>query len=353
MSVAPGFARRRAGVPVGALLRIHRDGARVHAENLALICTLGMERPAALLSALCSFAGWGGVALLAIDDWSPAAIPSLFASALGFLWGARFATGRPLTYHGSLAYIAFSNAGLLIALHAAPSTLVALLETIWMLATVCFAYTWHGRVAVAIQYVVIVLCMIITATAAARFDDVRPVVLAISLGTVACAAQLSFLTFAGKERLGRFALTSERLSRLDELTGLLNRRGLTAVAGNRPGTVAVAMIDLDHFKRINDAHGHATGDEVLLLAARRLQTICGANALVARLGGDEFAVVTDHVPTDLGERLFDPADGTPVHASVGVAHGVADSAAALERLLAAADAAMYAAKHAGGRWIAS
>ncbi|MET9327712.1 GGDEF domain-containing protein [Tsukamurella sp. NPDC003166] len=349
MSSALGFAHRSAATRLVRLHGMYRDGARVHQQNLNLIRSLGLERPASLLAAVYVLGGWTAIALLALDARSPAAILSLIAAVPGFLWGARFATGRPLGYHESLAYLAFSNVGLLIAVHAAPSTLVALLETTWMLATVCYAYAWHGRVAVLIQYGFLIQCMILTTVVAARVHDVRPADLMISLGTVAAAAQLGWLTFAGKDRLGHYAVTSERLSRLDELTGLLNRRGLTAVTRNRSGHVAVAVIDLDHFKRINDAYGHATGDDVLQLAARRLQAVCGANALVARIGGDEFAVVADHLPADLGDRLFDPADPVPVQASAGIAHGIADGVACLDDLLACADAAMYRTKRAADR----
>ena len=91
-----------------------------------------------------------------------------------------------------------------------------------------------------------------------------------------------------------------RLADFDPLTGLLNRRGLRSrlerltrppVAGRTLSNVAVAVLDLDEFKLINDRHGHQVGDEVLAEVARRIHTVAGAGALVARTGGEEFMLV--------------------------------------------------------------
>ena len=84
----------------------------------------------------------------------------------------------------------------------------------------------------------------------------------------------------------------------DSLTGLLNRRGFTKsldralsqTRGAQETSLAIVMIDLDGFKQINDRHGHAVGDEVLIEVARRLATSVGERMLCGRLGGDEFVV---------------------------------------------------------------
>jgi diguanylate cyclase (GGDEF)-like protein len=144
------------------------------------------------------------------------------------------------------------------------------------------------------------------------------------------------------------------------LTGLLNRRGLdaglAALAAAAPSTVAIALIDIDHFKSINDRHSHAVGDRVLAHVAGAIRQHARAGDLAVRLGGDEFALVLGNAGVDDGRRVADrllaalsagAADGMPeVSVSIGVAAcgPRGDFAAAL----AAADRALYAAK-AGGR----
>jgi diguanylate cyclase (GGDEF)-like protein len=136
----------------------------------------------------------------------------------------------------------------------------------------------------------------------------------------------------------------------DGLTGLPNRalfmKRLTD--GLAAGPVTVFLIDLDRFKPVNDAHGHATGDRLLVEVADRLRAAVRAGDTVARLGGDEFAVLIagsagDRLPTlaaalrgsaRLGEHVVS------VSASIGMAHGSGDP----DRLLHEADMAMYAAK---------
>ena len=103
-----------------------------------------------------------------------------------------------------------------------------------------------------------------------------------------------------EEQRQREALVQDlaRLSREDELTGLVNRRGwqdgLQAAfdtCRQRGSALAVVLCDLDHFKSINDRHGHATGDEVLRRIASMLEVAVRSTDTVARLGGDEFGVI--------------------------------------------------------------
>ena len=150
----------------------------------------------------------------------------------------------------------------------------------------------------------------------------------------------------------------ELLARNDALTGLPNRSSLDAhlsqvLAGGQP--VAVAFLDLDRFKPVNDLFGHNAGDELLRQLAGRLTAEMRAGDFVARFGGDEFVVITPANGVDVGgliERLeslvstpFALASGpAQVFASVGVA--LSTSAHSSESLLAEADAAMYAVKRA-------
>lgn len=87
---------------------------------------------------------------------------------------------------------------------------------------------------------------------------------------------------------------AERLANTDVLTKLSNRRAfMAALAEPASRRRAVALVDLDGFKPINDTFGHATGDEVLVEVAQRLKEAAGAGAVVSRLGGDEFALLLD------------------------------------------------------------
>lgn len=155
----------------------------------------------------------------------------------------------------------------------------------------------------------------------------------------------------------------------DALTRILNRAGLeerfqaTCGFAERDGKgVAVALLDLDGFKPINDTHGHQVGDQVLQEVARRLSKSLRSYDQVARLGGDEFVVVffdvkkTDQALQHLGQKLL-RALAPPIHLSeqalpirVGVSIGFSrfpEDGKNLEDLLEVADAAMYQAKRQG------
>jgi diguanylate cyclase (GGDEF)-like protein len=156
------------------------------------------------------------------------------------------------------------------------------------------------------------------------------------------------------------------LASRDPLTGFLNRRALAERANALfadPATQALAVlaIDLDHFKSVNDIHGHSAGDALLRRAAVAIADTLPPNSLTARLGGDEFAAAFACTPGDLAAldavagRIV-AALGRPfevegvqlrVCASVGVAWMPAPSGS-VDALLRNADMAMYAAKHDGG-----
>ena len=147
----------------------------------------------------------------------------------------------------------------------------------------------------------------------------------------------------------------------DALTGLPNRRafyeiGVALVTQPQRPDLAVAVLDLDNFKQINDVFGHAVGDEVLVTVARRLADHAGGN-LLARLGGDEFAGLLTIPTTDQrwltdATRRLTEAVGTPmlvtgrtifVTASVGLVP--VGTATHLSEALRRADIAMYHAKN--------
>jgi diguanylate cyclase (GGDEF)-like protein len=154
-----------------------------------------------------------------------------------------------------------------------------------------------------------------------------------------------------------------RLANVDSLTDLPNRRrffaDLSAVMERcrREGSrFAVALIDLDGFKPVNDIHGHATGDRVLIEAGRRLRQVSGPSVCLARLGGDEFGLIIDGAPSDadirrLGQQFCDvlqapyvlPDLTAQVSGSIGFAT-FPDAGRSTEQLLERADYALYHAK---------
>ena len=161
------------------------------------------------------------------------------------------------------------------------------------------------------------------------------------------------------------------LAETDPLTGCLNRRSIgpatdalrTACAA-RGEKIAVIMIDLDNFKRLNDCNGHAAGDAVLRETARRTQALLPDRALVARLGGDEFACTipfdparpesVDRLAGQLVESICTPmvTDGATIEGvtvSLGLARSDFPSSLPVgaQELLHMADIAMYQAKNAG------
>ncbi len=149
--------------------------------------------------------------------------------------------------------------------------------------------------------------------------------------------------------------TYELQATRDQLTGLLNRRGLVARAEQLPGTLGVLFCDLDGFKSVNDTLGHAAGDELLEKVARRLESGVPAHAVLGRMGGDEFVVVVPDAPADeLAEvgRMIELEIGRPFlleagMARIGVSIGTAFAAPGerdLDALLGKADQLMYEVK---------
>jgi two-component system, cell cycle response regulator len=155
------------------------------------------------------------------------------------------------------------------------------------------------------------------------------------------------------------------VSRTDALTGLRNRRHveeyltkLVSLARRNVEPIAVLIVDIDHFKSVNDGHGHDAGDAVLREVAGRMVDSVRLEDMVGRWGGEEFLVVLPNTAAqgaaELAERLRQVVAGepcrlpdggaVPVTISLGCAASVIDDAATLAR---SADAAMYEAKESG------
>lgn len=145
-------------------------------------------------------------------------------------------------------------------------------------------------------------------------------------------------------------------ARHDALTGLTNRAGFfeqldasVAAARQAGDVVGVLYIDLDSFKAINDAAGHAAGDLALVQAADDLRSLVRDGDVVARLGGDEFAVICRVDPDVARERLEHVADCIVARTAASVGFALDDGSSPPVRLVEWADAAMYDAKAAGRR----
>ncbi|WP_433209963.1 GGDEF domain-containing protein [Dactylosporangium sp. CS-047395] len=177
---------------------------------------------------------------------------------------------------------------------------------------------------------------------------------------VAAASALLFLLVLG--RMAVELARQHRIATTDALTGLENRRAfeerLRDLVPGRPA--AVVLLDLDRFKRINDAFGHPAGDRVLRTVADTLRTTAGPGVTVARYGGEEFALLipdadgtraadlADRVRAAIGAAALDLGDG--VLRSVTISAGTAllpTDTAHPDELIPLADRALYAAKRTG------
>ena len=157
---------------------------------------------------------------------------------------------------------------------------------------------------------------------------------------------------------------SYTLAYKDEVTELFNRRYFTeyldSLSGTEGSRLTLVLIDIDHFKNVNDLYGHAAGDQLLAQCAARIEKAASPGARCARLGGDEFAILVDGAAaaaqpaTELAERLLEVLstpiliDGTI--ASVGASIGLSsldEKCAGARLLLRRSDIALYEAKRLG------
>lgn len=170
----------------------------------------------------------------------------------------------------------------------------------------------------------------------------------------------------------------KRLANTDPLTGLLNRRCFfeeaerilgrrepSAGAETGPGRIGLLMLDIDHFKTVNDSHGHHAGDFVLSEFARRCETILTPDNCFARLGGEEFALLVDtpdlQAVLRLGEDLRSiindapfPFEGSDIAITVSIGATVShDASETIGSVVSRADRALYEAKRHGRNRVVS
>lgn len=160
----------------------------------------------------------------------------------------------------------------------------------------------------------------------------------------------------------------QELASRDGLTGVLNRRALEERIAEafsyflrRGSPLSIAMLDLDHFKTINDTYGHQAGDDVLREAARRVSSMVREYDAVGRYGGEEFMVLLPDTPLDeasviaeriraaIGEESINTRDGGAIDATVSVGLATAGSGfrGNVNEVIESADAALYRAKRSG------
>jgi diguanylate cyclase (GGDEF)-like protein len=197
-----------------------------------------------------------------------------------------------------------------------------------------------------------------------RLETLQWGILAIVLITLAIEAIAIFAPMI--KRIVRYTEDILQLATLDPLTEILNRRGFlakaeveqaTATRNNRP--LCIAMLDADHFKRVNDTYGHDAGDEVLKVIASTFRTSLRASDTPGRFGGEEFALLLPETTLENAAMLMDrlranlaaiaiQSNGHTIKitVSIGVTQ-VRPGPKAIDRALSVADNLMYAAKQAG------
>ncbi|WP_169914540.1 GGDEF domain-containing protein [Rhodococcoides yunnanense] len=306
------------------------------------------------------------LALLSADFLKPGALPSLLVvwvctviSFVSTLVMGRL-TDRAFAMLGFLGMTGIAVAAYLVTDPAAARAIVTLLSAIPAIA----AMASTPRVVAWSTTYAILLASLVSVAEATSF----------SAALVACGVGVTvivlpvFMVAALRLSLERAVTRAAHLAEIDPLTGLLNRRGFYARtarilidAAHAETEIGCALIDIDHFKSINDKRGHASGDAVLVDTVDVMNEMIPSGSLTARLGGEEFIILTmvDSVDewTDIVERIRREVEkSTDVTISIGavsapvlIDRGSGDSTETIiDQLSTAADRMLYKAKS-GGR----
>jgi diguanylate cyclase (GGDEF)-like protein len=345
--VAIAIAAGMSGLYLALVLRATTVAGHPNPSQRFITALLAVS-DAVVATALCAAAAWGG----AVDTLFWVLIAgSVAAPAMAFAFGA--AAGALSLVFFAVGYI--TTALLFIGLHFAGVSATTSVATVALWGIGLWLTTRHFS------------------DLRERLDWLRAYAKLAEVGDVGTAEMIS--TSDGSDDFALLARSFEIVhSRLyeqigsDPLTGCANRRGLEKqllgvcrLARRREGIVAVAALDIDHFKEINDTYGHPEGDRVLRQLATIMLNTVRESDTVARLGGDEFVIILPD--SDLrGTRVFaerlrqrvrdstfgPPGGGISITISIGVSVGEGKAQLEPDRLLAYADEALYDAK-AGGR----
>lgn len=365
----PATARRRnvrtpGGGPRGAVAAGTRPLIGHHRLDLA--DDRSVRRRAATLIAWMNLAGLPFSLAMPLTGDSQFSAPVMLSLILGHLAVVVVAFGRRdrfgdtglwLLQLGALAVVAL----VLFATTPAGSLRSSELVLLVPLITACVfcGSRWHAAT-------VVLGCVVAANAISLKRLTGQPDAVAELLGELTVFCMIAVVVRSLRES-AQAALVSARVGELtDPLTELANRRGFehagsqlwTRRARDREGVV-VMVLDLDHFKSVNDRHGHAAGDEVLHRLAQLMATGVRAGDLAARLGGEEFAVLAQVQTGEgalLAERLRQDVEAelAPVTVSIGAVELVPSSSRAghqdveaLWQAVAQADALLYEAKRAG------
>jgi diguanylate cyclase (GGDEF)-like protein len=172
------------------------------------------------------------------------------------------------------------------------------------------------------------------------------------LTSLAIAYRIRLLSIE-RDTAVRQEISTRRLAETDPLTSLLNRRAFLEQAIGRAADQQLLVVDVDHFKQVNEAVGHDGGDEVLRVIARTLRRATPPGTLIARMGGEEFVILADARAALDADALLAAVRSAPmpyaleVTASIGSCTGPLGDEADWQQLYHEADGALFAAKHAG------
>lgn len=316
----------------------------------------GLERPTKFLMALISAALMlMAVATLTMHNvnWLVRATFSIAAVVIGLGYATLWLRGWP-TQRQSLVMSWLGGGIIAVGCLMQPLPMLALMGCAATAILGGYAAFFHNTKAIAVIVAVGTAASVVCAIRVAETDGWVAATAGLWL-VIELTLAVPLAIQAVVRTLGADVVRSDQ----DPLTGVLNRRAFYERASTlltSPGDdlhLIVVMIDLDKFKKLNDAYGHLAGDQALTAVGWALRETSTSSAIVGRFGGEEFIVIdampaeeAEHLPTQLCMSIA--ALPQPVTASVGAAIVRWDSGAAMDDLIRAADAAMYAAKRAGG-----
>lgn len=358
---------------------------RPHFDALSQLSTRDVPLQLASLALICALCWHIGHPLVAAVSFAVLALSEYVLSALLFQ-KPPFAQVERDTVIASVISISSVNTVLYLLpglfLTSDPSLAVKITGLLWIMGIqVYIANTWTRIPAVLAAMLLPAMIMLVAAFFMLRQTPPEPSSMThwgIAMGFLVIFLYTSVDTLrqdlatqadlvnAQKEAASRLARL-EDLSRMDTLTGLLNRRAFDkalhvmledrAVQG---GELCVLLLDLDSFKPINDTYSHEAGDEVLIQTAQRLSEYVGEQGIVGRLGGDEFICAIQDIPTAtaaleyahaLARRLSDTIHWQGRKLKIGASVGVAitgdpetSPVAEVAAMCVAADQAMFVAK---------